>query len=224
MIVDYEAVREAGHNVVQLEENIFVIENFISEKDADFLLSFAKSLNEDQWKCLNLKILKQNAMESFGTDDIEALEKSGTISINRYSIDKSVGLSNNPMRPDGVDDATLNTTEKICRKYTDKLNGFVNKNEYELSPFYSMRRHYLDDGMPFHSDQKNTPKQRQSVVMYLNDDYVGGELHFRDQPVSVKPKARSVLIFNNGADYMHGVKTVLDGPTRYTLATFISVK
>jgi hypothetical protein len=189
------------------------------------LLLLANSLTNDQWSELNLNSAKKRALDQFGTDDLELLEKEGKMHFNRYSLDKSVGLINGDMGPTGVDPDILNTASNLRMEFTKKLEKFIaDSNKYELSPFFSIRRHYKDDGMPDHDDQQNSPNQRQSVVLYLNDDYNGGELYFRDQNVEVKPKARSVMIFNNGADYMHGVRTVLDGPTRYTLATFISVK
>jgi hypothetical protein len=225
MIIDYDAVEAAGYKVEHIEENVHIIENFISEKDADFLVSFANSLTNDQWCELNLTSAKKQAFAQFGTDDLELLEKEGKMHFNRYSIDKSVGLINGDMGPSGVDPSILDTASEMRIKFSRRLEKFVaDPDKYELSPFFSIRRHYKDDGMPDHDDQMNNPQQRQSVVLYLNDDYNGGELYFRDQKIQVKPKARSVMIFNNGADYMHGVRTVLDGPTRYTLATFISVK
>ena len=225
MIIDYDKVAASGLTVVELEENIHFIEDFIPADDADFLVSLGNSMTQEQWSAGYLCNLKMQAKQQFNTDDLDSLIASGKISINEYSLDKVVGLRGDMMAPPGVDLDLLNRGLDICNRATRKLNSFItDKNTYELSPFYSMRRHYPTDGMPDHNDQQNSPKQRQSAVIYLNDDSNGGELYFRDQKIELKPKAYSIGIFNNGADYMHGVRTVLDGPTRYSLATFISVK
>lgn len=42
-----------------------------------------------------------------------------------------------------------------------------------------------------------------SIVLYINDDYDGGELHFRKFDLSVKPSAGSAIIFPSSAPYYH---------------------
>lgn len=225
MIINYKNVEAAGYKVQYVEKNIHIIENFIPAADADFLVKFGNDLSYDQWCEGYLEHIKKQCFHDFGTRDIRKLAREKKITINDYSIDKTVSLSTDDTKPSGVEESVLEYTEQITAACTKKLNSFIlDKGKYELSPFFSMRRHYLDDGMPDHNDQKNSPKQRQSAVIYLNDDYNGGELYFRDQGIDLKPPAYSVAIFNNGADYVHGVRTVLEGPTRYTLASFISVK
>ena len=51
-----------------------------------------------------------------------------------------------------------------------------------------------------------------SSVLYLNDDYEGGETFFKDGTI-VKPKRGRILVFD-GLKYYHGVKQVTKG-TRY---------
>jgi hypothetical protein len=42
-----------------------------------------------------------------------------------------------------------------------------------------------------------------SIVLYINDDYDGGELHFRKFDLSVKPSAGSAIVFPSSAPYYH---------------------
>jgi predicted 2-oxoglutarate/Fe(II)-dependent dioxygenase YbiX len=42
-----------------------------------------------------------------------------------------------------------------------------------------------------------------SAVMYLNDDYEGGELHFLGQDILIKPKAGSVILFPSKEPFYH---------------------
>lgn len=55
-----------------------------------------------------------------------------------------------------------------------------------------------------------------SGVLYLNDNYEGGEFYFRDKAVEIKPEQGSLVAFTAGMKHVHGVKTVLNG-TRYAL-------
>jgi hypothetical protein len=50
-----------------------------------------------------------------------------------------------------------------------------------------------------------------SAVLYLNDDYEGGELHFENQGVTIKPKAGSVVIFPSVEPFYHESKEILSG-------------
>lgn len=59
-------------------------------------------------------------------------------------------------------------------------------------------------------------------IIYLNDDYEGGELYFpQHDNFTLKPKAGSMLIFSGTIDNMHGINEVTNG-TRYTHVTFWS--
>jgi Rps23 Pro-64 3,4-dihydroxylase Tpa1-like proline 4-hydroxylase len=44
-----------------------------------------------------------------------------------------------------------------------------------------------------------------AVIYYLNDDYEGGEIHFMDHNLKIKPKANSFVTFPSNADYWHEV-------------------
>lgn len=61
-----------------------------------------------------------------------------------------------------------------------------------------------------------------STIIYLNDDYEGGEIYFPNLEFSYKPKKGDAIIFPcNTEEYNHGVKTVTAG-TRYTIALWHS--
>jgi hypothetical protein len=56
-------------------------------------------------------------------------------------------------------------------------------------------------------------------LLYLNEDYEGGELYFPELDISFKPQAFSWIAFNGGIENLHGVKEILSG-TRYTFVSF----
>ena len=47
--------------------------------------------------------------------------------------------------------------------------------------------------------------------MYLNDDYTGGELNFKDQGIKIKPSAGSIAVFPSRSPYFHESLPVLSG-------------
>lgn len=50
-----------------------------------------------------------------------------------------------------------------------------------------------------------------SMVIYLNDDYEGGEICFKDQGVEIKPSAGSIVVFPSIEPYYHESKPILSG-------------
>jgi hypothetical protein len=56
-------------------------------------------------------------------------------------------------------------------------------------------------------------------ILYLNDDYEGGELYFPDHDIEFKPAAYSYICFPGGVENIHGVKEILKG-VRYTMVSF----
>ncbi|MES2606349.1 MAG: 2OG-Fe(II) oxygenase [Pseudomonadota bacterium] len=63
----------------------------------------------------------------------------------------------------------------------------------------------------------NTAHRAYSSILYLNDDYEGGETFFPGHGVRVKPEPGLLVLFGAGCDYVHGVTRVVRGQ-RYTYA------
>lgn len=79
---------------------------------------------------------------------------------------------------------------------------------------------------PFHSDNTDMDgnpsaweKSKFVCLLYVNDDYEGGELSFRDHDITIKPKAGQLITFPGGFNNIHQVKEVLSG-TRHTIGAF----
>lgn len=63
-----------------------------------------------------------------------------------------------------------------------------------------------------------------SSVIYLNDEYEGGEIYFPKQDFIIKPEKYSAIFFpGNDYDYIHGVKEITAGK-RYTALYMQSTK
>jgi hypothetical protein len=63
-----------------------------------------------------------------------------------------------------------------------------------------------------------------SSVIYLNDEYEGGEIYFPNQNFSIKPKKYSAIFFpGNDMEYLHGVSEIISG-NRYTALYMQSTK
>jgi len=47
--------------------------------------------------------------------------------------------------------------------------------------------------------------------MFLNDDFEGGELEFKEFNIKIKPEAGEIVLFSSGFPYMHQVNSVTKG-------------
>jgi predicted 2-oxoglutarate/Fe(II)-dependent dioxygenase YbiX len=69
--------------------------------------------------------------------------------------------------------------------------------------------------LPAHSDHGISSRVL-SALLYLNDDYEGGNIKFEHAGVTLKPEAGSLLFFPSNYIYVHEVSAVTSG-IRYAL-------
>lgn len=60
------------------------------------------------------------------------------------------------------------------------------------------------------------------IIIYLNDNYEGGEIKFETHDICLKPKTGDLVIFPGNMHYAHEVKKVLSGD-RYTLPIWFTI-
>jgi predicted 2-oxoglutarate/Fe(II)-dependent dioxygenase YbiX len=62
-----------------------------------------------------------------------------------------------------------------------------------------------------------------ATILYLNNDYGGGELIFRDHDISLKPEPGSIVSFPGGIKNIHRINDISSGK-RYSLVSFFDIK
>jgi predicted 2-oxoglutarate/Fe(II)-dependent dioxygenase YbiX len=177
--------------------NIFIIENFLTEEEHSYVMSLITESEYNSWENTTIKEIEKKYKNNLEQMQ-QALE-----SRNEFWDDKIFKIHD----------------EQFWKSLTEKVNNFF-ENKYEINPMYAIQRQQPNTFLKIHFDQGNNPDLEKAVIIYLNDDYNGGELFFPDHNFEIKPPARSMIIFPGTEDYMHGVKEVLDGPTRYVMPSF----
>lgn len=124
----------------------------------------------------------------------------------------------------------------LVRVSKDYANLVGDKDEPKLFPVFNIKKYDTGLHMGSHFDQLDGDTTlRYSLVMYLNDDYEGGEISFKitdyvdiykdtsPEPdyetavknnkvdFGIKPKANSVIIFPSSAPYYHTAHRVKSG-------------
>jgi hypothetical protein len=61
-----------------------------------------------------------------------------------------------------------------------------------------------------------------ATIIYLNDEYEGGELYFPNQDIQFKPKRGAAYFFPGDKNYIHGITEIKSG-TRYTCPFFWTI-
>jgi hypothetical protein len=79
-----------------------------------------------------------------------------------------------------------------------------------------------ETGQYFHSHYDSYPAVNRaiSVLIYLNDDYQGGEIEFVNFDIKIKPKAGTLIMFPSNYPYRHIAHPVISG-TKYAVSTFL---
>lgn len=150
-----------------------------------------------------------------------------------YGTDKSISLSNTNDEKNNYIYSTLQKAfDDVARDYA-AAHGITD--EPKLFPMYPIKKYKAGTYMGAHFDQQEGDgRLKVSFVMYLNDDYEGGELSFtiRDPkgPIqgptpdsdfakadpaayhfAVKPKAGSIIVFPPSPPYHHTAHLVKSG-------------
>lgn len=82
-----------------------------------------------------------------------------------------------------------------------------------LPPVYDIKIYHVGADMGSHYDRYPHADNKTvlSGVIYLNDDYEGGELYFENQDIKIKPEAGSVIFFPSTEDFTHSSLIITEG-------------
>jgi hypothetical protein len=96
---------------------------------------------------------------------------------------------------------------------------------FDFLPINSVSRR-IGEGLGVHTDEidpehpQYNPLEKiitHGFVVYINDDYEGGEIFYPNKNIAIKPKARSLVMHPGNKEYEHGVKEVFK-TNRYSLS------
>jgi hypothetical protein len=80
---------------------------------------------------------------------------------------------------------------------------------------------FIDDKAP-EGEWRRISDRDLSLLIYLNDNYEGGEVVFPDLNMQITPKQGQILIFPSNRHFLHGVMPV-HGNTRHVIVTWLTV-
>ena len=160
-------------------------------------LNIVDLIEEDELSATS-KITKWN---SWGSSDNKTF----------YGKQKFINNVSNEFNVSKFDSLIINTIKDVIIKCSQEYSERYSLDIGKLTPL-SISKYFEGKGMGPHIDSySDSPKEVLSIVLYLNNNYEGGELYFKNQNIKIKPEAGSLIAFPSVDPYFHESMPVLSG-------------
>lgn len=185
--------------IKQHGDQCFSVEGFLSEKECESIISYL------DWVSSN-NILEWNQISFYGSLAMGFWEEDPTGGCEMFGLPKNYfhGIVKPKIKDMG---------ETLLQKKLDEVS-------------YHAQKWVPGAFAAFHSDNSNedgTPSEfersKYAAFIYLNDNFSGGYLNFKNHDIQIHPKQGLFVFFAGGHNDEHEV-TKVHGGTRYTVGSF----
>lgn len=203
-------------NLQIVEKNIWYWENALSfpEYLKDFIeeidlepASYSRISKWENWTASNNDSLVYGATKNILSSNLK--ESTGSPAIDK----KTLYVAN----------SFLMAFEMCSDRYLAGNNLDKNRYRLELNQVPIKKWNQGQSMGPHFDGQDGDSTLAFSLVAYINDDYEGGEIHFPNQNITIKPKAGSLIMFPSQEPYVHEVMPITSG-TRYMSPAHVYIK
>lgn len=114
--------------------------------------------------------------------------------------------------------------KNILNEYGKNVWNFVSENyNGEFAQYDNSKTHIakFTEGYGMHEHFDSTKPNDIATLIYINDNYDGGDIYFPELGISIKPGIGDLVCFPDTPDFVHGVKPITNG-TRYTSPRWIT--
>jgi Rps23 Pro-64 3,4-dihydroxylase Tpa1-like proline 4-hydroxylase len=151
----------------------------------------------------------------------EEVWKAGGIAKSRYKTVKWLNKDTDLRSADSTEICNVlkkfleETIDPIITNYADEKNINFNKKEYQLV------RYKKGQFFKEHTDATEEYPRKISALLYLNDNYTGGEIVFTKKNISIKPIKNTLILFPSSEEFSHSAEPVISG-IKYVVVGFRS--
>lgn len=191
----------------EITDELILVKNFLTKEDLDFIWNVINNASQEDWEIEYMGNLKRFCLEKFGRDDVDNLVAEGKFEITQNWVDKNLNIKHHPEQ------------QIFYKRLADIVNASFSN--LELSGLATIQRMQPKVQLKSHTDQHTDPSIEYATIIYINDDYVDGELFFKNLDLKLRPKPGELLFFPGNEKYEHGVHHVGKGPIRYVIVGFI---
>ena len=173
--------------------NIHRVKNFVSQNEIEYILNYSKTLPNLQ----NEKRAMQNADTTL---EVFKEYKKKICDLVTYTFGQQV----------------IDVIGPVIRKWNigeyqdphsdcEAIFTYSSSGIAEMNPIHNFFSIFIEYG----------------VLLYLNDEYNGGEIYFPEFDLEIKPEKGELIFFPGNNLYMHGVKEVTEG-NRFVIQNFLT--
>jgi hypothetical protein len=219
--------------IIDLENpNVRIVKNFLTKEECEDLLH-VKTFSEDLWNLdFDVNYPKENEVDAALWPSIiqwkgMCINFTHPEFFKRYSLDQEYfDELTEKMKPftesrygveNLIKEQYLINRWRIGREQAPHLDYFLEDemdHDYEMLAMHNIPKDYLK------SFEGRFQTKHYSTLVYLNDDYIGGELWFPQYDnIAIKPEKGMLITFKGDEKTLHGVKPVTEG-IRYTVSMF----
>ena len=183
--------------IKEWKDDVYTIENFITEQEAAAMIKY-----------------------------LENLVETGRLKWNQISFYDSFAMGfwdSDPILPEfGLPEDYFNRLKFKFKKAGEEIFG------HKFAEISYHAQKWIEGAFAgFHSDNSSLDspdynafeRSKMATFLYLNDDFEGGELNFRDHDIRIKPTKGLLAAFEGGHHNIHEVLPIEKG-TRYTIGSF----
>lgn len=183
------------------------------------------AIYENAWPCPE-ETIERLEEETKDTDSGISWHRATTISINGGSV-VSKYRSNMDMGITYLANITGNSVAQDIHNQMyilllSALSSYKRKFGIEEELYhenYNILKYRTGEEYKAHYDGGTYTKRAVSAIVYLNNDYEGGELEFKNFDIKIKPEPGMLIIFPANYAYTHIAHPVISG-TKYAIVTW----
>lgn len=213
IIIDKDEIkRNHNQDFKELDNGMIVIENFLQSEEMDQLSMLIANMTPEQ--ITQYKMYKQ--YEKFKGYCEQFLNRTDYENVLREGVVHGGLAQFNASEAIPVPTKIVERVQNLVKNYFKGPCLIKDFDEMQFLP-------ELDgtDSMDEHVDMMNNLYAAFGMVIYVNDNYEGGDLYFPVKNISIKPKKNSLIIFDaSSKEAVHGVKKVISGK-RYAIPSFV---
>ena len=220
--------------IIDLESpKIRIVKNFLTKEECDEILK-VKEMSEELWSLdYNVNYPKpeqvaENLQYSVSQWDGMCINITKNDFYSRYNLDekyyedlalKIKDVAEKYFNVNVVKEQYLINRWRKGREQKPHIDYFIDEDpghDYDMLERYNLPREYLK------TFQSKFQTKHFSSLLYLNDDFDGGEIYFPQYDnLSIKPEPGMLVCFAGNEKALHGVKESIGG-IRYTISLFLT--
>lgn len=178
-----------------IDKELWVIENFLSQEEIDALMVYC--LDENDWYTV-MRSTDNLILNKYVGRDLDRDEDGNIIQPLGHNTQHDVPIFT---KPGGIFERLSSVLPKTYRPHST-IQSYKPVDKNPAKKDFTLEWHFDASSEDGQHDESITG----AFVVYINDDFEGGELDFKYKPYAIKPKAGMLVNIPVTKEYTHAVR------------------